>query len=219
MICPIDFLTKDSRSTMIGLISWKEKKMEIIQLSDEKENKKLQESSGKIFLDYIKRANAHMPSNVKIELFESDKLVLRLEEHKGYETTSQTYTVTMSEKKVTVIKEITDFKCIPRNCDSTYHTKKNTSVTEFELTDDSLTITKGEAYQRCREDGFGGADTFIIPIKSVEDIKSSSIETFGHSRSEITKTEYDRTGIEDLSKGINHSQLRPKEKAVQKKLH
>lgn len=37
---------------MIGLISWKEKKMEIIQLSDEKENKKLQESNGKIFLDY-----------------------------------------------------------------------------------------------------------------------------------------------------------------------
>ena len=73
--------------------------MEIIQLSDEKENKKLQESNGKIFLDYIKRANVHMPSNVKIELFESNKLVLRLEEHKGYETISQTYTVTMSEKR------------------------------------------------------------------------------------------------------------------------
>lgn len=192
--------------------------MGFIQLSDEKENKRLQESHGKIFLDYIRRSNANMPSNVKIKSFDSNKLVLYLDEPKGYESTSQTYTVTMSEKKVTMIKEVTKFKSAPRGYDSS-HTKKETSVTEFELTDDSLTITEGKVYQSCKEDGFGGADTYIIPIKSIEDIESSSIEIFGHSRSEITTTECYATGIEDLSKGINHIQLIPKEKAVQKKLN
>lgn len=135
--------------------------MGFIQLSNEKENKRLQDSYGKIFLNYIRRANANMPSNVKIRSFDSNKLELYLDDHKGQETTYQTYTVTMSEKKVTVIKEVTKFKSAPRGYDSTSHTKKETSVTEFELMNDSLTITEGEVYQSCKEDGFGGADTLF----------------------------------------------------------
>ena len=193
--------------------------MGLIQLSDEKENRKLQESNGKIFLDYIEKSNVNMPANVKIGLFEPNKLILCLEERKGQAFISESYTVMMAEKKVTVIKERTEYKSIPRGYDITYHTKKDTSVTEFELIENSLFITKGEAFQSCREDGFGGVNTYIIPIKSIKDIESSSIDTFGHTRSEITNTEYEATDIKDLSKGIHPVQLHPKENAVQKRKH